>query len=190
LLYQADELSAVDRAEVQRRLTADAELAAQLESLEGTIRAFESDMARLDELPASAESVALRRIGKAMRQRMTEQLVVTAPPAAATQPKSRYPWWAYPLIGAAVIVISFVSWWGNRPATPLVINKEGPTIMRMPGQMPPEEQEHVRDSLQSNFEEANPAQPARSVASLNAAEDQIAELSRAQSDFRYTDGNE
>jgi hypothetical protein len=72
----------------------------------------------------------------------------------------------------------------------LAIKPEGPAIVHNAIQMPQEEQQHVRDALQSNFEDANPAQPAKSVASLDAAEDQIAELSRAQSDFRYSDGNE
>jgi hypothetical protein len=197
LLYVADELSAKDQAEVDRMLASDAGLRAELDQLEGTIQGFESAMAALDAVPLAAESAAIRNIGQTMRQRLADQLVQSTPTPTTVQPRMRYPWWLYPGVAAAVVLISFVSWWGTRPDGMLRITADhtpaihSPQMPQVAGVTPPDEDVQLADALKKNFETSNLTQTEKSVASLDAAEDQIAELSRAQSDFRYTEnGNE
>ena len=188
LLYLTDELSASERARVQTMLETDAGLRTKLSRLDASIQSFEDGMARLDAMPLSSESAGVRQIGQMMRGRMAEQLARTVP-ATVAKPKLGYPWWAYPSVAAAVVLITFVSWWGNRP--------EGP--MKMPSQigstqtqtMPAEEATQLAESIKNNFRATNLAQPEQSVASLDAAEDGIAELSRSQSRIiGSSDGNE
>ncbi|HET6249878.1 MAG TPA: hypothetical protein VFE47_19465 [Tepidisphaeraceae bacterium] len=194
LLYVADELSPRDRADVDALLAADPLFQADLDRLEATIGSFDAGMAELDEMPLPSEASAIRNIGQLMRQRLTEQAVRGADAAPAVQPRMKYPWWAYPAVGAAVVLICFVSWWGNRPDQPLKLPSDGGNRIAVhPGPLPgptADDGSRLADEIQRNFEASNPTQPAKSVASLDAAENQIAELSRAQTDFSFPDGNE
>jgi hypothetical protein len=194
LLYVADELSSADRAEVDAMLESDTALRALLNGLEGTIEVFDVGMAQLDAIPLLSESAAVWRIGQAMRQRLTEQAAPSVSPAPAEQPRLKYPWWAYPSVAAAVVLICFVSWWGNRPDQPLKLPADGPGVIAHTGPAgqtsPSDESTQLAEDIKQSFDMSNPTQPAKSVASLDAAESQIAELSRTQADFRYSDGNE
>jgi hypothetical protein len=114
LMYLADELPAEDRAEVARRLAADAGLRAELERLRSAYESFAAAVQRDDRsgrLPVP-ESVAVRRVGREMRQWHARRLAAAARPAALA-PMLRYPWWAYPVAAAASIVLAFLVWWGN-----------------------------------------------------------------------------
>lgn len=188
LLYAADELPAADRAAVERMLAGDADLRGALASLQGAMQSYCQGMAALDADGTTADTAAVRRIGQVMRQRLTDKLVAADAPAPDSKGWTRYPWWAYPAVGAAVVLVSFLSWWGTRPDRPLVIPADRPNVVAK-SETPPEDPSQLAASLQSNFELSNPTQPEKSVASLDAAEDQIAELSRSQSEFRY-DGSE
>ena len=114
LMYLADELPPEDRAEVDRRLAADAGLCAGLDRLrsayESVAAAVERDD-RLGRLPVP-ESVAVRRVGREMRQWHARRLAAAARPAVPAA-MLRYPWWAYPLAAAASIILAFLVWWGN-----------------------------------------------------------------------------
>lgn len=113
MLYAADELSPADRAEVERRLAADAGMRAELERLRHANDVFAAGMASLDRstrLPMP-EAVGLRRVARAMRQWQADR--ARRPAAVVDRPALRYPWWAYPVAAAASVVIAFVVWWGN-----------------------------------------------------------------------------
>ena len=113
LMYLADELPAEDRAEVERMLAVDAGLRADLDRLQGAYNAFAAAVERQDAVsrPPVPESVAVRRVGRAMAQWHARRLAT----AKQVEPVStlRYPWWAYPLAAAASIVMAFLVWWGN-----------------------------------------------------------------------------
>jgi hypothetical protein len=136
LLYLADELSVPDRAAVARMLEADAGLRDELAGLEAAQQAFEDSMAFLDSAPVSSESAAVRRIGQAMRQHMADQLRRPGKTAIVAHSRSRYPLWAYPSAAAAVVAISFLSWWGHRSEMPLKIAVNNTPQMSVPGNPP------------------------------------------------------
>ncbi len=115
LMHLADELSAEDRAEVERMLATDGSMRVELERLralrEGTFALLGSF-----EPPAGlpgAEAVAVRRATRMMRQWQLDHAtaIVPEPPFA----ELRFPWWSYPLTTAAAVFIAFLVWWGNRP---------------------------------------------------------------------------
>jgi hypothetical protein len=195
LLCAADELSARDRAQVARMLASDAEMRLQLAAIEEAMQGFGSRMARLDAMAMPSDSLALRRIGQAMRQHMAAQLAQAArKPAQAAHSRMRYPWWAYPAVAAAVVLIAFISWWGARPDQPMRYPAErGSEIANSTqpaSQSDSATQLAAAEEIQKSFSESNLTQPQKSVASLDAAEDQIAELSRTQADFRYSGGDQ
>ena len=126
LMYLAGELSARERAEVDRRLAADAGLAADLDGL----RAIQSDvMGHLDRLDAADPlpvdpSVAVKRVGDMLRQHMAVPAARRLRPAAS---KARAPYdvsrrlvgWA--AVAAAVAVVASVGpqlaqLWRSAPA--------------------------------------------------------------------------
>jgi hypothetical protein len=126
LMYLAGELSPRERAEVDRRLAADAGLAADLDGL----RAIQSDvMGHLDRLDAADPlpvdpSVAVKRVGDMLRQHMAVPAARRLRPAAN---KARAPYdvsrrlvgWA--AVAAAVAVVASVGpqlaqLWRSAPA--------------------------------------------------------------------------
>ena len=118
--------------------------------------------------------------------RMVEQ-AARAVPATVVKPKLRYPWWAYPSVAAAVVAITFLSWWGNQQDMPLKI--ESPIAKNTTP--PATDETNQIDEIKETFARSNITQPEKSVASLDTAEDQLAELSRNQSQtFGFSDGNE
>ena len=113
LMYLSDELSPQDRVEVERMLSADPALRAGLERLRGAHDAFVAAMPGLDRASRLTvpQSVAVRRVVRAMRQWHEKHLARPAPAPAV--PPLRFPWWAYPMAAAASLLIAFLVWWGN-----------------------------------------------------------------------------
>jgi len=124
LMYLAGELPAEDRAEVERMLAVDAGLRQNLERLRQTYAWVAGALGRQDRAvaPAVPQAVAVRRVGRAMRQWHARRLAA-APPREQAGTSLRYPWWAYPLAAAASVVIAFLVWWGNT---------ESPSLVRQP----------------------------------------------------------
>jgi hypothetical protein len=206
LLYQADELSASDRAKVERMLASDAGLRADLEKLNGALESFEAAMPVLDARPVPSESAMTRRIGIAMRQRMAERLSETARSAPAER-GLRYPAWVYPLATAAAVLIVFLGYWGHQPDDTAKIpprNREMVKIPSIPGNSSstasansedPQVAEVQAAEMSDNFENGNSTQPEKSVVSLDVAEHHLAELARSRdqlvpSVLGFNDGNE
>jgi anti-sigma factor RsiW len=110
LMYAADELSAEDRLEVERRVAADASLAAALEEIrqlnvmcQGALKA-EDEQTRL---PMSADT-AMRRMSRVMKQWQTDQATRKAMAPMAPH-RFRLPVWAYPgAVAAAMIVVALI----------------------------------------------------------------------------------
>jgi anti-sigma factor RsiW len=116
MLYVADELSAEQRAELEGRLAGDPELAAELARLRDARDVCFAALARADgrgRLPMS-EGVAVRRVGRAMRQWQVERELArnAAAPAA---PRRKLAWWVYPSAAAAAIIVGFLVWSVRQP---------------------------------------------------------------------------
>src|SRR3954468_10641198 len=115
VMYLAGELPEADRAEVQRLLTIDAGLQAQLEELRAAYGEAEAAFEAADagERLSLPEKTAARRVGQAGRSWHARRLA--EPRREEFVPRRlRLPRWAYPVVGAAVITIGLVSWWGFR----------------------------------------------------------------------------
>jgi hypothetical protein len=127
LMYLADELSAGDRAEVERTLAGDVGLRAELEQLRQTQSWLESALAASDAAAATAgpmpsQAVAVRRVGQAVRRWHAERLA--RPPADAGR-RGRDSssvlialfrrQWMYPAAAAAIVVMAFLANWSSRP---------------------------------------------------------------------------
>src|SRR5205823_3338451 len=94
LMYLAGELPAEDRAEIEHMLATDASLRFQFDALRDAQERFTESMARLDAAsPPPAEAAAVRRIGRALRQRAAERRAVPAP--AEVRHGRHIPWWVY-----------------------------------------------------------------------------------------------
>ncbi|HEV2296773.1 MAG TPA: hypothetical protein VGR35_23225 [Tepidisphaeraceae bacterium] len=118
LLYMDDELSAVDRAEVEQMLGSDAGLRADLERLRGLRDETAAILAAADasaRLPVS-ENVAVRRATRMIWQWQLEK--AHAAPVEQPLRELRFPWWSYPLTTAAALLIAFLVWWGHRSESP------------------------------------------------------------------------
>ncbi len=120
LMYLANELPPVDRAEVTQMLASDANLRATLRQLESAHDGIEKGLRRLDASAhhaASAEDAAVRRVLRAMtRQLATPARIVSTP---VSEPRRlTYPWWTYPTSAAAAILLAFLTWWGNHGGMP------------------------------------------------------------------------
>jgi len=118
MMYVAGELSAEDRARVEQRLADDAGLRAELERVRELNGFVDESLAGLDvgaRLPVS-EGVAVRKVGRVMRQWQTDRMAPHEPEEPADQ--LRFPWWSYPLTTAAAILIAFLVWWGQQDGPP------------------------------------------------------------------------
>jgi hypothetical protein len=117
LMYRADELSPEDRVEVEQMLAIDAGLRAALATVGRDAAAAEAALAAADHVdpPAaspSASAVALRRVGRAMRQWQVDRIIRSRPAPAAAERQPRFPAWAYPAAAAAALVLGSIAWWG------------------------------------------------------------------------------
>lgn len=111
LMYAADELSAEDRLEVERRVAADSSLAAALEEIRQLNAVCDAALRTEDEqtrLPMSADT-AMRRMSRVMKQWQTDQ---ASRKAMAPVPPHRFhlPIWAYPGAVAAAVIVAALIW--------------------------------------------------------------------------------
>ncbi|MDB5172710.1 MAG: hypothetical protein JWN51_1483 [Phycisphaerales bacterium] len=179
LMYLADELPHDDRAEVEQMLAGDPTLRAQLALLEQAQDLFETGMGRLDAAqPLAGEPAAVRRITAAMRRNMLEY-AAAAPAPVVMRRGLRYPWWAYPTVAAASVLLAFLTWWGHVDSGP----------MNLPA--PPNQNSYVEghdesakqaEEMARSFETVNPTQPEQGLAMLDTTEREIAELSQTRVD--------
>jgi anti-sigma factor RsiW len=194
LMYLADELSPADRAQVEQLLGADPALRDELQELDGAIASFDAEMARLDATPLQGESAALIRIGSAMRNRMAERSIASISKPAMIAPIRRFPVWAYPSAAAAAVLVAFLVWYGRPAPKNFVKDTSHPTDVT-PAPAGSSDKITQEQEMTNSFDAGNPAQQPRSIASLEAAEEQIAELSNGGSDpvrsfFAIPDANE
>ena len=133
-MYLADELSAEDRAEVERSLAADERLRAELDSLRAGQEAVAAALAALDRAtPPVNEAAAVHRVGRMMRQWAAQPRPDDARQAADGR---RLPRWALPVTGAAAaaaVVFALVWYTGrNTPGGPIPSNPENQQIVEVP----------------------------------------------------------
>jgi hypothetical protein len=111
LMYLAGELPAMDRQEVEQMLAADAGLRRELEQVLSMVDGLQTGLAGLDAAEAMpSEALAVRRIGRAMRQHFADRAAQAARIAKPASRRAAFPWWAYPSVAAAVIFIAFLTW--------------------------------------------------------------------------------
>lgn len=117
MLYLADELSPEDRTDMEQLLQVDAGLRAELAAVQADGEAASAAMAMADRvdppagLSSSAEAVALRRVGRAMRQFQVDTLVRNRPVVMPETPVA-FPVWTYRLAGVAAALAVGLGWWG------------------------------------------------------------------------------
>jgi anti-sigma-K factor RskA len=111
LMYLAGELPAVDRQEVAQMLASDAVLRGELERLRETQAALEHELASLDQSePISSAEIAVRRVGRAMRQRQVDLAVQAARNRHSAVRRAGVPFWVYPSAAAAAVLVAFLIW--------------------------------------------------------------------------------
>lgn len=119
LMYLADELPPVDRAEVTQMLASDASMRAALDQLRFAYEGAQKGLRTLDASSGptqSSENAAVRRVMRAVCRQLAAPPVVQTP---VVEPrKLSYPWWAYPTAAAAAILLAFLTWWGNHGGMP------------------------------------------------------------------------
>src|SRR5688572_10614120 len=89
LMYAADEMSAAERAEFERRLASDPQLAAELQQLRAAQQRVEAGLAELDQQqrPPVSDAVAVRRAARAMQQwQLRRSSLQASPPAVKALP--------------------------------------------------------------------------------------------------------
>ena len=109
LMYLAGELTAQDKALVERKLADDPSLRDELTQLQSAHSTFMSAMQKLDahEALPVPESVAIDRVGRIIRQWATERLA--RPRRTQARPRFNLPGWVYPVAAAVVAFIVFIS---------------------------------------------------------------------------------
>lgn len=149
MLYLVDELSPEERAEVDRRLAGDAELAAALaQAREALVRTTEL-LTGLDErqrMPVN-EGVAMRRVSRSIHQWLLRRTVNPTAPAKRGLP---LPWWIYPTAAAASVIVAFLVWSQRQPVGPLPADPEATRNMQLAEA--DGEAEALADWLEAGFE--------------------------------------
>jgi anti-sigma factor RsiW len=113
LLYLAGELPREDRAPLERMLTADQSLAADLDRL----RDLQSEvLSSLHELDAASplrmsDEISTRRVMREVR-RFQLDLKSRAPVQLEASTVKRFPTWIYPVAAAAAIIFAVLGLWG------------------------------------------------------------------------------
>jgi hypothetical protein len=75
------------------------------------VEGLHTGLAALDHADAlPAEALAVRRIGRAMRQQSAQRAAEAARNAKPASRRVVFPWWAYPSVAAAMIFIAFLTW--------------------------------------------------------------------------------
>jgi anti-sigma factor RsiW len=112
LMYLADELPREDRTEVDRRLSQDASLRAEMARLRGLQDEVLSAVAAVDETSRrSSDEAAIARVMRRMKQ---HQVVLAArgPAQASLTRRQPWPWWVRSVAAAAAVVFLLLGLWG------------------------------------------------------------------------------
>lgn len=122
LLYAAGELSADDRAAVDRAVAADpaaAAMAAEVAAAYAAAMAAVETADAADPIAPAVEAASLRRASRALRQWQVDRLTRPAADLAGGRRNGadpqwwrRLPSWTYAAAVAAVLVTGAVAWWG------------------------------------------------------------------------------
>ena len=178
LMYLAGELTAQDKALVERKLADDPSLREELTQLQSAHSAFMSAMQKLDahEALPVPESVAIDRVGRIIRQWTTERLA--RPRRTVARPKFNLPGWVYPVAAAVVAFIVFISL--------DTIRQNGPTPQ--PGIPQPDPIAQLSDQQQQDLIDAVSNESASS--SLDDADNAVAGLQGADSILNPDDRQE
>jgi hypothetical protein len=110
LMYLADELPREDRAEVERMLSADAGLRADLERLRGVDELLAGAMSADGGMSRAADEMAVRRVLREMKRHQTE--LALRPEPAPPSRGSALPMWTIPFAAAAAALFLFIGLWG------------------------------------------------------------------------------
>ena len=111
LMYVAGELPAVDHQEVDQMLAGDVGLRRELERVREMYGAMANGLAALDRAEKlTPETMAVHRIGRAMRQQLRLRAAEAARKVRPGSTRLILPWWAYPSVAAAVLFIAFLTW--------------------------------------------------------------------------------
>jgi len=185
LMYLADELPAGQRAALQQRLTSDASLRAELESLQEAQADFLAGMTKLDAAAPISSSAAIARITRAMHQHEVRRLVLSPKPAA-NHFWQRVPRWSYAVGAVAAMLLVYVGVWTLRPLDPTkttaVATNNHPAIPAVDEGTPtPDDTLADAEGLEQNLRTSNPTQT-ESFHALNRIEAQGADLSQNASD--------
>jgi anti-sigma factor RsiW len=155
LLYLAGELAEPQRGQLERRLAVEPALSAQLEQLRHLHEHTQGLLLTLDRLDDdfSAESAAVRQISRLMRQWQTRRQLAPSVPQVAHG--VHWPWWAYPISAAAMLLIGVLAWWAT-PRTPGV--PPGSIRQSVVEVVPPSNPTVYADALARSFEPSEPTQ--------------------------------
>ena len=110
LMYLADELPREDRAEVERMVSADAGLRADLDRLRGVDELLAGAMSADGGMSRAADEMAVRRVLREMKRHQTE-LALRPQPAPPSTGRA-LPIWTYPIAAAAAALFMFIGLWG------------------------------------------------------------------------------
>ncbi len=143
LMYVADELSAADRAEVERMLSSDADLRQQLEEIRGAMESSSEAIAMLDRQDRlMPEASAQRKANRLVRAWTPQKQPRIA--ASAVKPALTIHWPRLGLAAAALLLLGFAGWQitryrlANRPsANPVAVNNHRADIQEQPYQIDP-----------------------------------------------------
>jgi hypothetical protein len=110
LMYLVDELSPADRLDLERKLAADAALRDELARMRAEHEAYLRAMRTLDSAWSGtfSDEAAAGRACRAVRQWAATQS--TRRPAPTKPRELRVPWWSYPLVAAAAILVAIIFW--------------------------------------------------------------------------------
>jgi hypothetical protein len=111
MMFLAGELPPVDRQEVSQMLASDAMLRGELERLRKIQASLEQELAALDRSePIAPVDIAVRRVGRAMRQRQVDLASQAARDRKPAAERAGMPFWVYPSALAAAILVAFLIW--------------------------------------------------------------------------------
>jgi hypothetical protein len=109
LMYLVNELSSTDQEAVEHKLEADPALRARLEQMRAEHEAYLGAMRTVDSASGRTIShdAAAARACRLIRQWSGGRTRVSAP---MKKKEMRVPWWSYPLVAAAAVLVAVVFW--------------------------------------------------------------------------------
>src|SRR5579859_4137933 len=157
-MYLADELPAVERAQVEQLLASDSSLRQELEALRSAQDQFVDQLASADAAASTlGEASSINRVTRAMRQHHVRRVLTPV----GESPRSihfwaRVPRWGYPIAAAAAVALVYVGYWTIKAPDPshMVAVGRGP----VPAVMVASEQSSddvLLASLEDNLRESN-----------------------------------